>query len=451
MTHLDTLILDILTLEIGSTITKANGFVKDPFYGLKHVAQGFSTTTVLEGDVSIGVDKAIANLKESSPYRLESAEIFVNSSAAGGLRVTVHGLTLSMTARAAKEASLGAGAIIKKLTAGKIFPHDIDEIKEINPNLIILAGGVEHGDTSTVLENAKILFENHFHVPIVYAGNSVLQKPILKLAEEYKVELWMCENVFPQVDDLNVGPLRHLIHNAFSKHIIHAPGMQKLASYTHHPILPTPGAVLLATGLFAEYAGDVVVIDVGGATTDVHSVTNGSLEWTSKMVDPEPREKRTVEGDLGVFVNANHVLKYDKNGIWGQKLDLLKAMPQAEQEKELTRWLCQTAVVHGIQRHAGTIKEMFTPSGKKLMVQGKDLTAVQWVIGTGGALTRVEGGADILKKICLGASSHLLPMKEAQIRLDKNYLFSALGTIAHVYPDLAKVAIARLLDVPEKG
>lgn len=443
--------LDVLTLEVGSTITKANGFCFHPDESLTHVAQGFAATSVLQGDVSVGVEQALHSLTQASGYDVEGADCFINSSAAGGLRVTVHGLTLNMTARAAKEASLGAGAIIRKLTAGQLFDHDLDELKEIKPNLVILAGGVDYGDTTTVMAIAERLVPLDLYAPIIYAGNVALQKPIQALAAKHNRELWIAENVFPEVDVLNVVPLRRLIHDAFSKHIIHAPGMSKLGKYTQEPVIPTPGAVLLATRMFAQVCGDAMVVDVGGATTDVHSVTDGSPEFTRKMIDPEPREKRTVEGDLGVYVNANQVLQMDPTGAWKTKAHLLKAMPQEEQEKELTRWLCQTATVQAVQRHAGTISEMYTAFGRKQIVKGKDLTGVKYVIGTGGALTRVEGGDTILAQVCRGPTTHLLPPPEARILLDRNYLFSALGTVAQKHPKQAGNSISKLLGVPPRA
>ncbi len=501
--------LDVLTIEVGSTITKANGFVRvdrganappvgpgrplpgdeggapltptDPIknrptcpgdpgrattsadttrcagrnfdeprlppeafrYYYRHVAQGFAPTSVAQGDVGIGVDEAIAALLQSAAVSRDGAEVFINSSAAGGLRVTVHGLTANMTARAAREASLGAGAIIKKLTAGRLHDDDIDEIREIRPNLILLAGGVDFGERDLVLANAeKLLALDVGGAPMIYAGNVALQRPIKALADKFNRELWLAENVFPDVDVLNVAPLRRLIHEAFSRHIIHAPGMERLATFTDRPVLPTPGAVLLATELLADVAGDTLVVDVGGATTDVHSVTDGSPEFTSKMIDPEPRAKRTVEGDLGVYVNAKHVLAFDPDGRWADEIDHLRAMPSSEREKALTRWLCQTAVIQGVTRHAGKVQDLYTPTGRKQMVKGKDLTAVRQIIGTGGALTRVDGGDRILKRICQGPGQSLLPPPEATITLDGDYLFSALGTVAQRHPNEVRTTLA---------
>ncbi|MEW6712304.1 MAG: glutamate mutase L, partial [Candidatus Riflebacteria bacterium] len=180
------------------------------------------------------------------------------------------------------------------------------------------------------------------------------------------------------------------------------------------------------------------VVDVGGATTDVHSVTDGSKEFADKLIDPEPRSKRTVEGDLGVFVNAANVLELAEDEAWMARRDEIRAMPKTEREVEITRWLCQKAVDVGVKRHAGNVSDLFTPTGKKQIIKGKDLSAVKWVIGTGGALTRVPGGADILGSVCTGPSRSLLPKPDAKILLDKNYLFSALGTVAIEFPELVK-------------
>ena len=83
---------DVLTIEIGSTITKANAFRLGPGGIFEHLAQGFSTTTVAEGDVGIGVDVALAEVEANLGRSLNDPQIFINSSAAGGLRMTVHGL-----------------------------------------------------------------------------------------------------------------------------------------------------------------------------------------------------------------------------------------------------------------------------------------------------------------------------------------------------------------------
>ncbi len=425
----------ILTIEVGSTITKANGFLRTPEGAFEHLTQGFALTSVAAGDVGAGVDEALADLQAASGLEVADAAVYVNSSAAGGLRMTVHGLTYGMTARAAREAALGAGAIVKLVTAGELSDSDLDEIRSIRPNLVLLAGGVDFGERGPILRNAERLAALELSVPVLYAGNAAIREQVRKTLESAGVETVVTDNVFPEVDVLEIEPVRRVIHEAFNRHIVHAPGMERLQELTRGGILPTPGAVLRGAELFAEAVGDCVVVDVGGATTDVHSVTDGSAEWISKMVEPEPRAKRTVEGDLGVYANARHIVELAGDPEWESRLTDLKAIPTTEPELELTRWLTEQAVETAIRRHAGVITDIYTPTGRRQVFKGKDLTSVEWLVGTGGALTRVPGGDAILRGVALGAGRHLLPPPEVRVLIDRDYLFSALGTLAQAYPD----------------
>ena len=434
--------IEILTIEVGSTITKVNGFRRLPQGGFAHVAQGFAATSVAQGDVGIGVEQAVADLEASFGHPIGKPETFVNSSAAGGLRMTVHGLTYSMTARAAREAALGAGGIVKMVTAGSMTDFDLKEIADIHPNIILLAGGVDFGEQSVILRNAEKLASLQLPVPVLYAGNSAIRKAVQAIFQQAGIEILLAAHVFPDVDVLNIEPLRRLVHEVFNRHIIHAPGMARFGELTQWGILPTPGAVLRGAELFAEALGDCLIFDVGGATTDVHSVTEGSLEWTAKLTEPEPRAKRTVEGDLGVFINAHNILEMEGDPKWQARQGDLRALPATEAEKELTRWLCARAVESGVRRHAGVVTDVYSPTGKRQIIKGKDLTTVQWVIGTGGALTRIEGGEAILRSICTGAGKYLLPDPQAHILMDRDYRFSALGTLAQAYPEDVKKTFA---------
>lgn len=427
--------IQILTIEVGSTITKANGFQHRPGGAFEHVAQGFAPTSVAAGDVGLGVEEAIADLEATSGLQLGDPEIHVNSSAAGGLRMTVHGLTLGMTARAAREAALGAGAIVKLVTAGLLADSDLEEIRSIRPNIVLLAGGVDFGERGPILRNAEGLASLELEAPVLYAGNTAIRQPVRKILEAGGVETLVADNVFPEVDVLNIEPVRRLIHEAFNRHIIHAPGMAALQELTQRSVLPTPGAVLRGAELFAEAVGDCLIVDVGGATSDVHTVTDGSLEWTSKMTEPEPRAKRTVEGDLGVYINARNIVELAGDPVWESRLPDLQALPTTDQQLELTRWLCAQAVETAIRRHAGVITDLYTATGRRQIVKGKDLTSVRWLVGTGGALTRVPGGAAILRAVPHGPGKYLLPPPDVHVLIDRDYRFSALGTLAQAYPD----------------
>lgn len=442
--------INVLVAEIGSTTTVVNAFDKIFDNCPIFIGQGQAPTSVREGDVNIGLRAAIKDLSERlSVDNLEYDELMSTSSAAGGLKMTVHGLVYDMTVRAAKEAALGAGANLHIITAGKMRRSDINKLKEIKPNIILIAGGVDYGERETALYNAELIRELNLDIPIIYAGNKENQEEIREIFKDTKMKLYITENVYPKIDQLNIEPTRKIIQEVFEEHIIYAPGMGKVREMVKGPIIPTPGAVMLAAKLLKEEIGDVLVLDVGGATTDVHSVTEGSDEINRILVSPEPISKRTVEGDLGVYVNLNNIVERiglnnlaSRLNIDSEKLKNLvenhKPIPISDIEKSFIEELTFEAVITAVKRHAGRLRDLYGPSGKKTIAEGKDLSNVKYVVGTGGALTRLPNRIEIMKRIPLNnKGNELLPNKDVKILVDNNYIMASLGVLSEKYPEAA--------------
>lgn len=297
--------IDVLVAEIGSTTTVVNAFDRINEAEPVFLGQGQAPTSVLAGDVRVGLQGAVDDLcRHLGAEEVQYETMLATSSAAGGLRMTVHGLVYDMTVKAAKEAALGAGANLHLTTAGILEEDDLEDIRDIRPNLILLAGGTDYGERKTALENAKRLRELDLDVPVIYAGNVQNQNRVSRIFEGARAKLYITENVYPRLDELNIEPTRRIIHQVFEEHIIKAPGMEGIRDMVTGAILPTPGAVMECAQLLHDQLGDLLVLDVGGATTDIHSVTEGSEEIALIQITPEPVAKRTVEGDLGVYVNA---------------------------------------------------------------------------------------------------------------------------------------------------
>ncbi|HSH35166.1 GlmL-related ornithine degradation protein, partial [Schnuerera sp.] len=354
-----------------------------------------------------------------------------------------------MTVKAAKEAALGAGANIKFISAGKLRNSDLKKIKEINPNIILIAGGVDYGERDTALYNSELIAELDLNIPVIYAGNIENHEEVKEIFEGKKSELYIVENVYPKIDELNIEPTRVVIQNVFEKHIIHAPGMQKVRDMVTGPIMPTPGAVMEASNLLYEEIGDLITIDVGGATTDVHSVTEGSEEISRILINPEPLAKRTVEGDLGVYVNMHNIVNMVGKEELMKELNLSleelenllgnnKPIPESQLEKQFIEELTLHAVITAVTRHAGKLRHLYGPGGKTTLAEGKDLTKVNTIIGTGGALTRLPNRVKILKQIAISSKGNeLLPSKESKILIDNEYIMASLGVMSRKYPEEA--------------
>lgn len=446
--------VNVLVAEIGSTTTVVNAFNGIGTSCPTFVGQGQAPTSVLHGDVTVGLKGAINDLKKNlNADEITWDDMLATSSAAGGLKMTVHGLVYDMTVRAAKEAALGAGGIIKMITSGRMRKTDLKKIQEISPNIILVAGGVDYGERETALYNLEMILSMGLKTPIIYAGNIENQEEVRLMCEEAGNQVYIVENVYPKIDTLVVEPTRKIIQDAFEEHIIHAPGMSKVRELVKGPIIPTPGAVMEAAKVLKEELGDLVIFDVGGATTDVHSVTEGSIEINSILISPEPVAKRTVEGDLGVYVNANHVV--EKIGMDNLKKEFpdaeailadYKPIPQTAREMQFVERLTKEAVLTSLERHAGHLRYFYTASGKKTVAEGKDLTAIKYIIGTGGALTRLPGKKDILELIKHhGKEQELYPTELAQILIDEDYILSSLGVLSKSYHDDALALMKKSL------
>ncbi len=432
-----------LVAEIGSTTTIVNAFANLDGNNPLFIGQGFAPTSVADGDVLLGLQGAVSHLQQSMGQELQYEEFFATSSAAGGLKMTVHGLVYDMTVKAAQEAALGAGAVVKMVTAGKLGEQELVQIGNIKPNIILLAGGVDYGDKVVVLHNARTLGlglnKLGFKVPIIYAGNVAAGDEVEQIIKHAGLSLYRVPNVYPTIDQLNVEPTRRVIQTAFEACITQAPGMKRIRELVHGAVMPTPGAVMRAAESLYTEIGDLMVIDVGGATTDVHSVSEGSEEIRRIALGPEPIAKRSVEGDLGVYVNAGHLFTLigEEQLVRCYGADfakLLKPVPDSLQEIALSRQLTATAVDVAVKRHAGKLVHFFGPTGRSTHALGKDLTGVRTIVGTGGALTRLPGGIEIVSAVRAQGGKQLLPPLSATVMLDNYYIFAAMGVVADKHP-----------------
>lgn len=434
----------VLVAEIGSTTTVVNAFGDLDALNPRLLGQGLSPTTVLDGDVGIGLRRAVADLEKTiGPVgSLSEVPFYATSSAAGGLKMTVHGLVPDMTARAAREAALGAGAVVRYQTAGDLVEEDWEEILRIRPNIMLLAGGVDNGDRRVVLENAKKLAswfnQVSWRIPIIYAGNVTATAGVQKALAQANIDVRAVPNVYPEIDQLNIEPTRHAIQEVFEQHITEAPGMQGIRDIVNGRIMPTPGAVMQAAQLIYDEVGDVLVFDVGGATTDVHSITLGAEENQKLALGPEPLAKRTVEGDLGVYINANILVELmGKEKILkhhGQDwLKYLKPVPETPEEMALSAELTSEALRIALLRHSGRYRHYYGTSGRVTRVDGRDLTRIRWIVGTGGALTRLPNGLEMMRSSLQQAGDALLPKQGEALMLDTDYIMASLGVLATTF------------------
>ena len=449
-----------LLIDFGSTYTKLTAVDLEK----EEIIATAKDITTIEDDIMIGFQKAYSKIEQ----RLEDTNVnFINklacSSAAGGLKMIAIGLVPDLTAEAAKRAALGAGARVLKAYSYDLTLTEIEEIKNSNIDIILLAGGTNGGNKECIIHNAKMLADNEVKLPIVVAGNKVASDEIRKIFSEAKMYFSITENVMPSLNVLNVEPAREEIRKVFMEKIIDAKGLRNAEDYVKGILMPTPAAVLKAARLLSEGSdeesgfGDLIIVDIGGATTDVHSMADGEPTKAGVNVRglEEPFAKRTVEGDLGMRYSAvslreasgsRKMRKYlndterkiDIDANCKYRAEHVKMVPETEDEIHFDEAMAKVATELSMERHVGTIESTYTPMGAMYTQIGKDLMEVKYMIGTGGVLVHSDNPAEILKAGAFSAENPMyLKPQNAMYYIDKTYILSAMGLLAKDYPDKA--------------
>ncbi|MDP6390616.1 MAG: methylaspartate mutase accessory protein GlmL [Alphaproteobacteria bacterium] len=446
-----------LLIDFGSTYTKLRAVDLDAAEVLG-AGQGPST---VESDVTIGLEAGLADLEARLGGLPEFRYRLAASSAAGGLRMATVGLVKELTGEAARQAALGAGAKLVGTFAYELTGGDVAEIEALAPDILLLAGGTDGGNKEVILANGALLADAALDCPVIVAGNRNAAAEVeRRLAEAGKTAI-MAENVMPEFGELNIEPARAAIRQVFIDRIVHAKGIDKAAGSFDRVLMPTPAAVLEGARLLSQGTegrdglGPLLVIDVGGATTDVHSISSGASTRDDVVVQglPEPLVKRTVEGDLGMRINAAATveaagvdrvaadagLEPEKvTELVGRLVGEIERLPETPDEAALDRALARAAVRLAAARHAGTVKTVHTPTGPVQVQRGKDLTEVAAVIGTGGVLVHGADAGSVLEAACADAVDPLsLRPRAPRLLIDRDYLLFACGLLAEVEPQAA--------------
>ncbi len=445
-----------LLIDIGSTFTKIAAVDLE---NESIVAKTRSPTTV-EDDVTKGILKALTSIdKEIGGW--EGKQMLACSSAAGGLRMVSIGLVPELSSEAAKRAALGAGAKIVALYSFQLTRQEIQQIESLSPDIILLAGGTDGGNERAILHNAGVLARSSLSAPIIVAGNKCVYDEIDNIFRTTSKNYKLVANAMPEIGRLEVDECREAIREVFMANIVKAKGLDKAKDLVGDIIMPTPaavlnGATLLGQGIEGEPGlGELIVIDVGGATTDVYSIAQGTPTRGAVIMRglPEPFAKRTVEGDLGVRHNIDTLLKLcgskevavDSEVIADFHADPSKT-PVNEREMEVDVELARVAVETSFERHVGKVEIVYGPHGEMVVQTGKDLSRVTTVIGTGGPIIHASRPAEILQGV-LNASrnGNLLKPQRATFYLDEHYIMYAMGLLARSAPGPALRTLKKYL------
>lgn len=506
-----------LLIDFGSTYTKV---VLVDAAAPAVLAQSQAPTTAAT-DLRVGLRAALASLEAGLGALPRCRARLAASSAAGGLRMAAVGLVPDLTAEAARQAALGAGARVIATYAYRLDDDGLADLRARRPDMILLAGGTDGGNRDVILHNARMLAEAGPRVPVVYAGNAAARDEAVALLRSAGLPVRAAANVMPRLRRLDVDDARRVIRDLFMEHIVRARGLEAVNRELDGVLMPTPAAVLKAARLLADGPaagaeapggaggrglGPLVVVDVGGATTDVHSIgPGGALEPGVELRGlEEPYEKRTVEGDLGVRSSAPGVvaawgeaglaaqagralrlLAREEDGEQGavhpaaraagagaipghlaESAEVLAAdsgrLPAAPWEAAVDHALARCCVHLAVRRHAGRLRVVESPAGRRRVQRGKDLRPVRAVIGTGGVIRHARAPGFILEAALEGCGGEtgrgegaeagsgggdevLLLPRQAALAVDAGYLLAPMGLLAEAEPEAAFILMQRSL------
>ncbi|SCL31461.1 conserved hypothetical protein [Micromonospora rhizosphaerae] len=436
--------------DVGSTYTKAA--VVDLDAGALVAAA--SAPTTVGTDVLHGLDAAVT--AATATLGVRDAPWYVCSSAGGGLRLAVIGYEPLVTAQAGRRVGLSAGAHVVHVAAGRLGAVELSALRAARPDVVLLVGGTDGGDADTLAHNATRLAKARWRVPVVLAGNADVRDELHSLLAGAKVPVTVADNVLPRIGVLAPASARAAIREVFLRHVIGGKRLSRGSRFARLVRAATPDAVLTGVEVLADtLGGDLAVVDVGGATTDVYSVLTPDERGSGpgREVAGMLWRARTVEGDLGMRWSAPGVVRAaaEERLLAPGEQDQLAAaaavraadpgfLPADDTERAVDARIAALAATVALRRHARG-----AATGERA---GRDLRDVRLLVGSGGVLRHAApaDAASVLGAVLTDQAGGWPLPRAARPVVDVDYVLAAGGLLAQEHPQAAGALLRCHLD-----
>jgi uncharacterized protein (TIGR01319 family) len=429
----------VLAVDFGSTFTK--GALVDVADG--RLVATVSTPTTAATDVLDGYRVLRAQLASYG-----EAEVVACSSAGGGLRLAVVGYEREVTAEAGHRVGLSAGARVEHVASGALDGDGVRALRASRPDIVLLVGGTDGGNAEVLLHNASRIAKARLAAPVVVAGNATAADDVAAVLAGAKRRFTVADNVLPAIGVVAPQAARAAIRTVFLQHVIGGKGLSRGPGFARMVRAATPDAVLDGVEVLAGVLDeDVMVVDVGGATTDVYSALRpqGEDAGLAKDVVAPLWQARTVEADLGMRWNAVGIVEAARRERVALPQDVERYaagllrdpahLPAGPREAELDLALARAAAVVAVRRHARPASAGASP---------RPLADVRVVVGSGGVLRHAapEGRKRVLGGVLGDHAGGWKVPRAARAVTDAAYLLFAVGLLRRTHPGAAR-ALAR--------
>jgi len=442
--------------DFGSTVCKVTVVDLDTARVLGHG----EAPTFLGADVMEGYDAAYGAAVTGVPGGLDVAVRLSSSSAGGGLRMGAVGLVEEMTAAAAGRAALNAGGRLELVLHGHLDEADLAQLDRVDPEIVLFGGGTDGGQRDLVLANASALTGGTWSGHVVVACNREVSDEVAGVFQASGRPVHVVDNIMPRIGTVQVDQARARILEVFLSHVIKGKNLSDRREFLDAVVTATPEAALAAARLLAfgtdrvPGVGHALVLDVGGATTDVHSVrtTAPPIQGRRGPLLPIPTEQRTVHGDLGMRSGARGAVDSDTTWLTAQTgLSAAEWVEQGARRAADPSWIATlpddlhreellgtSCITHALARHCGRQSWLHSKDGNPtLSVTGPDLRDVVVMVGTGGVVVHHEKPNQIIEPALNRAAQTCMAPSAPAIVVDHGYVLAAAGLLRHVDDDTA--------------
>ena len=146
------------------------------------------------------------------------------------------GYERQVTAEAGYRVGLSAGAKVVHVASGRLDASEVKAVGRSLPDLVLLVGGTDGGDSEVLLHNATQLARAALGRPVVVAGNVDARDEVVALLRDAGQPVRVADNVVPEIGEISPGSARAAIRATFLDHVIGGQGA------VQQPLVPRDGA-----------------------------------------------------------------------------------------------------------------------------------------------------------------------------------------------------------------